>query len=780
MQVHTVGDLIRHLPARYEWHWAEGPIADLPMEAFGSTRGVVVATRVVPSGRGRGLVGRSGRPRFEVTLEDHSGRLKLAWFHGGYLQEKIRPGLSLRVTGKTKAYRSTAQMVNPQWEVLDNPQEAKRSEDRLVPVYPATEGLPSRAIQQIMDQVLPEVLGSLVDPLPDRFARAHAMPTLIEAFRMIHQPQDEDQTLAARRRLAFNELLLLQLGIAMKRRYNTDVLQAPALHWSAAIDAHIRRHFPFELTPGQNKVIREMLGDLQADRPMNRLLQADVGAGKTVVALYAMLLAAANGKQALLMAPTELLADQHYLSISRMLRGSNVRVALLTASQSASGSRRRQVLLGAIAAGQYDLVIGTQALLSGSIRFKDLAVVVIDEQHRFGVMQRAALRRPSDRSQPQTTDANHTPAAPPPLSPQPATLPTAGTPNVPTSASQSFPASASASNLEAPHCLVMTATPIPRTLSLTLFGDLNVSVIDDRPPGRSPILTKVVPPEKSQQVYQFLAKRIAAGEQAYVVVPAIDDENSSELSDTPPPPEPPEAPEAPLTEPPEASDGRSVPDSADSPAASRINPAAAGKLKTVQAHADWLQAHFLPHERVAAIHGRMERRRRALVMERFRRGEIKVIVATTVVEVGMDVPNATVMIVEHAERFGLAQLHQLRGRIGRGVHEKPCVCVLIAQPPTELSEQRMKAIASSTDGFAIAELDWQIRGMGELFGTRQHGVLPLRIARLPRDMDLLQLAKRDAESIIADDPNLAKPQHDLLRKLLKQHYGQAIGLVDVG
>ena len=722
--IHTVGDLIRHLPTRYERQWAEGGIADLPMNALGAARGVITATRSVGMGR---------RSRFEATLEDHGDRLLLTWFNSAYLRGKIKPGMTVRVQGKTQAFRSQAQMVNPGWEVLEDPDQAEITEDRLRPVYPATERLGSRAIEQLIDKVLPVVLPTLEDPLPESIVRRRAMPPLADAFRMAHQPKDADEHKAARRRLAFNELLLLELGIVIKRHFNRTRVAASALRCSPAIDEHIRQRFRFTLTEAQERVIRELTDDLQQGHPMNRLLQGDVGSGKTVVALYALLVAAANRKQGALMAPTEVLAEQHYLSISDLLAGSNVRIELLTGGMSSSGSMRRRVQLQKIRSGQVDIVIGTQALLAESVRFNDLAVVVIDEQHRFGVAQRATLR---DRALADEGGASQDGDAP--LLESVGDSPVGGSGGEDTSSDGERAVldsdSETPAEVLAPHHLVMTATPIPRTLSLTVFGDLDVSVIDELPPGRGPITTRVVAPDQAHEVYAGLVERIERGEQAYVVVPAIDE--SGQETDA--------------------------------------------ALKSVHTHAELLKDRYFPDYEVAAIHGRLKRARRESMMARFRGGAVHVLVATTVIEVGVDVPNATAMVVEHADRFGLAQLHQLRGRIGRGGHGKPSLCVFVADPTTEPARQRMEAIASTTDGFKISEHDLNIRGMGDFFGTRQHGLPPLRVAVLPDDLDLLKLARRDAESIIEADPTLLQPEHRLLRKLLGLHYGEALSLIDVG
>lgn len=669
--VDTVSDLLRHLPMRYEDEAAETGIDDLPADRVGSTRGEIVAARWVASGGQRW--GRKGR--FEVMLRDGRSTMQLTWFNAKYLVEKLRPGLILRVQGKMKPYNGYPQMANPTWEILDEDDPAAAKVERLRPVYPATQGLPSTTIENSIATALPMTLAQVSDPLPETLLEHHAMPPLAEAFRMAHQPASRDEAKAARRRLAFNELLLLQLGIALKRAFVRQRLVAHALPHNDAIDAHIRGRFPFELTDAQRQVVTEIAGDLAEPRPMNRLLQGDVGAGKTVVALYALLLAVADRKQGAIMAPTELLAEQHFQSISRMLEGTNVRIALLTGTSKDARD--------AIAAGDIDLAVGTHALLNTA--FQNLAVVVIDEQHRFGVVQRAAFRS-GDEAKPHV-----------------------------------------------PHHLVMTATPIPRTLSLTVFGDLDVSTIRGLPPGRTPITNRVVGPETSDEVYRYLRTRLERGEQAYIVVPTIDAGDEEE-----------------------------------------------GKaLTSVNAHAKLLQDKYCDGYKVAAVHGRLKSETRDRVMRRFRDGEVHVLVATTVIEVGVDVPNATVMVVEHAERFGLAQLHQLRGRVGRGTGRRS-LCVFIADPTTEDAERRMDAIASTNDGFKIAELDLEIRGMGDFFGTRQHGAPPLRVATIPGDMDLLQLARRDAAGLVERDPSLALEEHRLLRKVLLQQYGETLGLIDVG
>jgi len=686
LSIRTVTDLLRHLPMRYELLHAETPIAQLPRQGVANARGLVVAARLQRSG--------GNKSRYEATIQDDTGSLNVVWFNATYLRDKIHPGLTIRLQGQVKSFQGYPQMVNPKWEAIDDEQPAEEADERLRPVYPATEDLPSRMLEQLIDQVLDAVLPQLADPLPEALVKKHNMPALADAFRMAHRPEHEEESNAARRRLAFNEMLLLQLGISLKRKYNQTQLAAPALRWSKATDEHIRERFAFKLTGDQDAVVDDIVRDLQRSEPMNRLVQGDVGSGKTVVALYALLMAVSNRKQGALMAPTELLAEQHYASISRVLEGSDVNVALLTAGRGASKSAARKQTVETIESGEVDIVIGTQALVTESLRFNDLAVVVVDEQHRFGVLQRAAFRSKA-HAQEEGDEAGPRPS---------------------------------------PHYLVMTATPIPRTLSLTVFGDLDISTIRHLPPGRSPIVTRVVTQDMADEVYGYIAKRLGDGEQVYIVVPVIED--SEDIT--------------------------------------------APQLKNVTDHAKHVQERYFSGYTVAAVHGRMKRDEREAIMAQFRDGAVQVLVATTVIEVGVDVPNATMIVVEHAERFGLAQLHQLRGRIGRGTRKVKNLCVFIAEANTETAKQRMEAIGSTTDGFRIAEHDLEIRGMGDFFGTRQHGMPPLRVATIPGDLDLLQLAKRDAETIVDEDPRLTDDQWQRLRKVLLQQYGDALGLIDVG
>jgi ATP-dependent DNA helicase RecG len=677
----NVGKLIAHLPTRHEVQEAESTVPEIVPGRIVAVRGEVTATSVWPKGR---------RPRIEAVLHDGLGRLELLWFNMLYLREKIKPGVRLWVQGKAVKRGNALQIVNPRHLVLDPEQdEPGRREARVRPVYPASESVKSWQIEKVIAKILPAALPLIEDHLPEDYRAARGLPALADAYRMMHTPAGEDEVLMGRRRLAYDELLLLQLGVHMKRAHLRGTMRAPALAWSDAIDRDLRARFPFTLTPAQDRVVKELAEDLSKPTPTNRLIQGDVGSGKTIVALYAMLMAVASGKQAALMAPTELLAEQHHANIARLLHGSGIRVELLTGSMDPAD--RERVLAG-LADGRVHLAVGTHALLTESVRFQSLALAIIDEQHRFGVHQRAELR-----------------------------------------------AKGTGSGLMAvtPHVLVMTATPIPRTMAITLFGDLDISIIDALPPGRTPVKTKVVPAEDRAKVYAALAERLDRRERAYVVVPTIGDEESA------------------------------------SPTSYED-----GELLSVRSVLRELEAGPLKGRRLAALHGRLRRQTRDAVMERFRAGLIDVLVATTVIEVGVDVPDATAMIVEHADRFGLAQLHQLRGRVGRG--SKSSACYLIADATTEGAVARLSIMEKSHDGFVLAEKDFEIRGPGELFGTKQSGLPPFKVADLIRDRELLAMARRDAADWIARSPMLHHPAEALIKRRLLKSYGESLGLVDVG
>lgn len=725
----NVGRLVAYLPMRHEFQAAEARIADLVLDQIVSARGLVTATRV--SGRG-------ARSRFQAVVTDDSGRLDVTWFHGAYLKDRVRPGVRVRLQGKLTRYGPLLELANPRVEVLpevgDEPQ--ARAE-RLRPVYPASEIINSHRIEQAVERVLDAALGLIDDHLPEAFRRERGLVALGEAYRMMHRPATMEEVGAARRRLAYDELLLLQLGVHMKRAHLRRALKAPALRFNPEIDRHIRERLAFTLTPGQEDAVRDLAQDLQRATPTNRLIQGDVGSGKTVVALYAMLLAVADKHQAMLMAPTELLAEQHLGSISRALAGSRVRVELLTGST--PGAERARILAG-LARGTVDILIGTHAVLGDGVVFKSLGVAVVDEQHRFGVSQRAILRE-------------------------------RGT------------GAAAAGDTATPHVVVMTATPIPRSLALTLFGDLDISVIKGLPPGRRAIATHWWGMNRRDEAYAIVRQRLERGEQAYIVAPAIGDDGAVEPLQTGGAENAPEEGDggesgtrpAPSPAPPGSSVGRGAP-------AVSFTPGGAGgsgaPIRDVLGLLKELEHGPLKGLRLATLHGQLKRDQRDKIMARFRAGEIQALVATTVIEVGVDVPNAGVMVVEQADRFGLAQLHQLRGRVGRGHRDSECY--FLADPATEDGAARLRVMETTTDGFVLAEEDLAIRGPGEVFGTRQSGLPPFKVADLAKDLDLLGMARRDAAEWIDRSPTLSGQDEGVLLRRVRKTHGEALGLADVG
>ena len=718
--LYYVGHLIDHLPARHERELLGRLLSELTPDAINAAVGEVSATRVAGFGR---------KQRFEAVLTDDSGRLDLVWFSMPFLRHKIGPGMQMRVKGRVAKRGPGLQMVNPVFTLLgadaeddstndnitadnssgesgDNDTPVDTPEDRLMPVYPASGRITSKRLAAIIQNVLHDALPQIDDHFTPAHLASRELPSLREAYRRLHAPDNDAEISDAKRRLAYDELFLLMLGMELRRAQLRRERRAPVVTISDELDARIRARLGFTLTPGQDNAVRDLSHDMSDQTPMNRLVQGDVGSGKTAVAVYAMLAAIAHGHQAALMAPTEVLAEQHAAVIDAMLADSQTRVALLTGSQH---PEHRATTREMIAEGEIDLVVGTHALLSDSTRFKSLGVCVIDEQHRFGVGQRAVLAG-HDRDDAGTTNAaTHAEGDPRRL---------------------------------APHVLVMTATPIPRTLAMTVMGDLDVTSIRGKPSGRRPPTTRWVRTPERDKVYTWAAERFAHGERAFIVCPTI--EPSADLG-----------------------------------------------TRGVLLLAEELQAGPFSTARVGVVHGRLSSEDRNAVMHDFRTGAIDALVATTVIEVGVDVPDATMMIIENADQFGLAQLHQLRGRVGRG--DKPSFCVLIGDPATEDGGKRLDVMATENDGFVIAERDLEIRGWGELVGTRQSGLPPFRIADLstPGHMELLQMAIRDARehaSIWSDKGWSADPVTDsdpvaaagavLMRRLLKR-YAEALHLARV-
>jgi len=633
-----------------------------------SVVGVIEEVDLRNTGPGKSLLG--------MLLRQGTKYLRCLWFNQPWMRQKLTDGRRLMVSGEPKMEGMRWEMIHPRVEFLADDEDVPSG--RILPVYPLTEGINQNQMRRIVGGVV-ETHASLVDDVfPEQFLAAHGLAPIAEALPQIHEPSDHPSLERAQRRFIYQELLVLQLALAIRKFRLEHQRAAPPVPVNAKIDARITRLFPFDLTAAQRQAIDEICRDMARPHPMNRLLQGDVGSGKTVVAMYAMLLAVAHGYQAALMAPTEILARQHVQTLGRALAASKVRIGLLTGSLSTA---ERQELLAKIAAGELDIVIGTQAVThavaKSGVEFAKLGLVVIDEQHRFGVRQRAALKK-------------------------------AGVD---------------------PHYLVMTATPIPRTVGMTLFGDLDVSTIRDPPPGRQKVNTYLASDLERQKWWQFFRKQLDAGRQGYVIAPLVEES--------------------------EAVDAANVQETYD--ALSR------GELAGYQ---------------LGLLHGRMTPTEKDSVMQAFHAGRTNVLVSTSVVEVGVDVPNATLMTVEGGERFGLAQLHQLRGRISRGSH--PGYLCVFANPQSDESQQRLNALTTSSDGFELAEIDFRLRGPGDLFGTKQHGMPPLRIADLVRDVVVVEEARRDAQGLISADPDLANPDFARLRRMVLNRYGEALDLGDVG
>ncbi|MCS6800753.1 MAG: ATP-dependent DNA helicase RecG [Chloroflexota bacterium] len=648
--VETVRDVLLFFPHRHLDRRAVVPIRDL---SLGTDATILVtiwelAERVI--GPGRQLV--------EATVSDASGTLRARWFNQPWVARTVRPGSRWLLSGRVESFKGRLELTVDDYEPFD--EEGDRTHaGRLVPVYPLTEGIAQRTVRRLVKSVVERYAALLPEPLPAEIRRQARLMDRIPAVRAMHYPETPTELADAKRRLAFDELFILQLGLQRaKAEWQQAGYAEPIIVPPAQIDQWTNR-LPFTLTTAQRRALQEILADLARDRPMARLLQGDVGSGKTVVAAIALAAAVTAGGQGALLAPTEILANQHRASLGRLfsLLLPQARVEVLTG---AVQGKKRQRLLDDVAAGEVALLVGTHAVIQEQVTFKRLLLGVIDEQHRFGVAQRAALRHKGVSGQ------RH------------------------------------------PHMLVMTATPIPRTLALTLYGDLDLSVLDELPPGRQPIRTRLVPPEKRERAYQFVREQVRLGRQAYVICPLIEESEKIEA-------------------------------------------------KAATAEFDRLR-HIFPDLRLGLLHGRMKPKEKDAVMIAFRDGAIDVLVSTAVVEVGIDVPNATVMLIEGAERFGLAQLHQFRGRVGRGQDQS--YCLLLTDSAQE--SERLRIVEQTNDGFALAEEDLRLRGPGEFFGVRQSGLPELKVARLS-DAELMDLAREQAERIIATDPGLEAPQHQLLR-----------------
>lgn len=647
----TLSDLLCHYPRRYLDFSKPYSIAEAPADTE-----CVVKAEVFAKPGGRILPG--GRRMERITAGDDVSSLEITWFNNPYAAQKLELGQEYYFQGIVTGGMLRRQMVNPQVrtdaQVKSSPFEA---------VYPQTEGLTSSAIAKCVRQLLPHA-ELLPDPLPPEMLKKYRLLSKADAVRAIHCPATEEEAFAARRRLIYEELLVLQLGIGRMKNHGAASTGAPMKKADAS---PFWESLPFSPTGAQRRAVEEILTDMSGETSMNRLLQGDVGSGKTLVAAAAIWACIRAGYQAALLAPTEILASQHAENLNRLLSPFGMRVALLTGGMKAAA---RRTTLAAIRDDEADLIVGTHAILSEGVEFARLGLAVVDEQHRFGVRQRGLLAEKA---------AN-------------------------------------------PHLLVMSATPIPRTLGLLMYGDLDISILDELPPGRKPVKTRCITGKKRADLYGFLDREIDSGRQVYIVCPAIEDSGGSGLN-------------------------------------------------AVKSYYEDIAKAYLPDRRVGLMHGKLRPKEKAEVMDDFKSGRLDALVSTTVIEVGVDVPNATVMVIENAERYGLSALHQLRGRVGRGAAES--WCFLVSDNASESVQKRLKFLCSTSDGFAVAQYDLETRGPGDFFGSRQHGLPTLQIADLMNDTRTLHAAQSEAVALLAEDPLLQRPEHALLARQVEQMFDKA-------
>jgi len=690
----TVDDLLHYLPFRYEDRLNPRSVAEL--------RAGEMAT-VIAEVRNSGLFRTRRMPIFQLTVGQGRTKLKCLWFNAAYLEGRFQPGQMLALYGKVEEDRDGGlQIMQPQFEILGDINEEGGADEaekkaaasleigRIVPIYESTgQGkLTPRWFRRIIRWTLDNLNPDLPDPVPAAVRARLSLVSVREALFKVHWPDAgesfndlQSSRTPAHIRMIFDELFFIELGVELKRR-EQRAQTGIAFQLNDGVRQAIKNILPFHPTTAQKRVLKEIATDMQTPRPMRRLLQGDVGSGKTIVAFQAAIIAIENGYQVALMAPTEILAQQHYFSARQILERAGYRIVLLTGSL--ERDRKRDVRRH-IAQGNAQLVIGTHALIQDRVEFESLGLVVVDEQHRFGVMQRLKLMKKADDT----------------------------------------------SKAAEPDVLVMTATPIPRTLALTLYGDLDVSVLDELPPGRTPVVTRSLAEERAPEVWEFVRKQVSTGHQAYVVYPVIEENEEREL-------------------------------------------------KAAQQMHRQLREKIFPNLHVGLLHGRLDSEKKEQVMREFQQGKIEILVATTVIEVGVDVPNATIMVIEHADRFGLAQLHQLRGRIGRGAAKSYCV-LMRGTKVSEEGERRLDAMVRSNDGFQIAELDLELRGPGEFFGTKQAGIPSFRVANIIRDRELLEAAKCEAAFVISG-PNaqISKAEIDRALTEMRSRWALSYGLVEVG
>ena len=676
LQLTTIEDFLYFLPFRYEDRSQIKNISTLMPGEFATFMAEVLNASVIYMGRRKRV--------FEVIFQDETGTTRAKWFRFNetYMLGKFKTGEKIIVSGKPTANkRSGLEIVHPDTERVAGDATISLEIGKIVPVYHTTEGLHQKSMRSILNNVLDIYLPLVEEVIPEDIVQRHKLLSRSEAFHQAHFPHSNGFTTKdldafktpAQKRLIFEELFLIQTGLAFKKKHATEIKTGTAFKTRGNLIKRFVKLLPFQLTAAQKRVLAEIMEDLEKEKPMNRLIQGDVGSGKTIVALTALLTAVDNGTQSALMVPTEILAEQHYLNIRPYCEELGIEVALVTGTLK---GKERKAIYQDIEEGKTRIIIGTHSLVQKEIQFEKLGLAVIDEQHRFGVLQREAIGKKGDQ----------------------------------------------------PHLLIMTATPIPRSLALTIYGDMDVSFLDEFPPGRQPITTNVYYEKYQDKAYALMDAEIKLGRQAFVVCPLIEE---SEVMD----------------------------------------------LKAVATVFESIQSQF-PHLNACLIHGKLKKEERQEIMSRFLKNEIQVLVATTVIEVGIDIPNATVMIIEHAERFGLAQLHQLRGRVGRGKHASHCLLAAYF-PISEEGKARMKAMQNSRDGFEIAEEDLKIRGPGDFMGTRQSGLPVLKIANLLRDIKILDVARKEAFALIDRDPNLENPANQPLKNTVHRLLGKHLPLMEI-